>query len=433
MTGFARGIAGRAVDVIALGLGAAVLGPTFRHLAAARPDLLARVRHELFAARGGEFVSEVGAVEKAAFVAKMLGSDGGFARSSAGPQPPARRQPAGVAELLFAGDLLAAEGLGARSLSDALRARIAEASCFVVNIEGTVSTESHAIAPFLTRRGLAQLARYARDPDDGGWSSRHDVDELRAVFAGLPRVVASVANNHTLDDGLDGFDRTLALLRGLGHEIVGDARTDEGVVAIGVGAHRVGMFALTYGSNRRAGADGCHLQFDDVPHRIARDRAARLVDRLRDRGATHVVALLHWGHEHEHEPTRAQESCARLLGDAGVSAIIGHHPHLLQRTDHARPPWVSYSLGDFVGGDRTIWSRFGSMVALRFGPDGAVSGELIPTVQAPFWEAQRTMLLCEAPPLERAVFARFFASKLARGSCTSPTPRARRDQREAAS
>ena len=55
--------------------------------------------------------------------------------------------------------------------------------------------------------------------------------------------------------------------------------------------------------------------------------------------------------------------------------------------------WVSYSLGDFIGGDRTIWSRFASLVSLRFGPRGAVRGEVIPVAQTPFWRRHTTMLL----------------------------------------
>jgi Bacterial capsule synthesis protein PGA_cap len=407
----AHELVGRATDIAGLGLGTVVLRPFFRWLEAARPDALARMRHELFAARGDTFVREAGVLEKAAFVAKMFGSDGGFDADSSAALSPTEATSGG--EMLFAGDVLHAGGLGTRSFSSGLRARLAQASCFVVNVEGTVSTSSHEIAPFLTRRGLAQLLGYARDHESTGWVSRLDVDELRALLDGMPRIVASVANNHTQDDGLAGFDRTLALLRGLGHEVVGDARTDDGAVCVDVGPHRVGLFAAGYGTNYAAGDAGCLLRFDDGPHQFAHARIRRIVERLvYEQGATHVIALLHWGHEHEHEPTLAQRDCARGLRAAGVSAVIGHHPHLLQRSEHAGRGWVSYSLGDFVGGDRTVWSRFGSLVSLRFGPKGAVVGEVIPTVQTPFWKQQQTMLLDEAPRFERAVFARFFQAKL---------------------
>ena len=415
-------IVGRAADLAQLGLGLGVLGPLFRWLARARPELLARTRHEPFAANDLAFVRAVGALEKAAFVAKMLGTDGDCAAAAgatSAPGTPSATTSAttsGDGELLFAVDLLCPGRIDGSSLGPRLRERIARASCLVVNLEGTVDTRRHAIAPVLSLRGLKQLLAYERDPEDAGWVSRIDASDLDAMLCGLavPRVVASVANNHTLDDGDDGFERTLALLRGLGVDVVGDAREHDGALLVGVGPHRVGLVALTYGSNRSTAGARAHLRFDDVPYRLSGARMSAVAARLRARGATHVVALLHWGYEHEHEPAPEQRACAALLFDAGFSAVIGHHPHLLQRSERHAGRWVSYSLGDFIGGDRTIWSRFGSMVALRFAPDGSVAGEVIPTAQSPFWRPHRTMLLDEASAFERQVFARVFAEKALR-------------------
>ena len=373
-------------------------------------------------------------LEKTAFVAKMLGSDGGYGDAGTPPTSKPRRHArapeprlhARAPEMLFTGDLLCPGRLDARSLSAALRARIARAACLVVNLEATVDTRRHAIDPVLSLRGLRQLLAYERDPEDAGWVSRIDVDDLRALLSGLDvqRVVATVANNHTLDDGLAGFDRSLALLRGLGVEVAGDARDDDGAVLVDLGRARVGLVAIAYGTNRWSDVGPIHLRFDAVPYRLSRRRMTAIARRLRARGATHLVALLHWGHEHEHEPAPEQRACARVLFDAGFSAVIGHHPHILQRSEAEDGCWTSYSLGDFVGGDRTIWSRFGAMASLRFQPDGAVVGEVIPTVQAPFWDAQRTMLLEEAPAFERSIFGRFFAARTTATSDGSRRPSA---------
>lgn len=413
MSAHLRRAAGRVADVAQLGLGALVLRPVFRWLERAHPEALARTRHEPFASGDVPFVRAAGIVAKAAFVAKMLGSDGGHATTTLAP---AASRPPDVPdgpELLFTGDLLCPGRLDASSFTPALRGRIARAACLVVNLEATVGTRRHAIDPVLSLRGLRQLLAYERDPEDAGWVSRLDVEDVSAMLRVLavPRVVASVANNHTLDDGLAGFERSLALLRGLGVEVAGDARDDDGAVLVDLGPHRIGLVALAYGTNRAGDAGRVHLRFDDVPYRLSRTRMAAIARRLRARGATHVVALLHWGYEHEHEPAPEQRSCAGVLFAAGFSAVIGHHPHLLQRSEAPAGRWASYSLGDFVGGDRTIWSRFGGMVSLRFGPGGAVRGEVLPTAQTPFWDAQRTMLLEEAPVFERLVFDRFFADK----------------------
>jgi hypothetical protein len=403
-----RHVAGRAGDLSQLALGAGLLRPLFRWLRAARPDLHARTRHEPFAARGEAFVSEVGWLEKGAFFAKMLGSDGNH-----DADPPEAATPGEGEELLFAGDLLFPGRLGDGTLTSALRARIGRATGLVVNLEGTVAESGHEIAPFLSRRGMAQLLAYQRDPVNRDWASRVDAPGLASVLGAARRCWVSVANNHTLDDGPGGFEHTVSALRALGAGVVGDARVDDGGVLVDVGRSRIGVFAMCYGSNQLAGSSR-QLRFDDVPYGLSRERIARFVARLQRAGATHVVAILHWGYEHEHLPAPEQRHCAELLFDCGVVAIVGHHPHLLQPTEASPGRWVSYSIGDFVGGDRTIWSRFGALVSLRFEPDGGVRGELVPLVQSPFWRPQQTMLLEEAPGLERAVFDRFFRNKVPR-------------------
>jgi len=49
-----------------------------------------------------------------------------------------------------------------------------------------------------------------------------------------------------------------------------------------------------------------------------------------------------------------QNSLVLTLVFTFVSAIIGHHPHLVQPSEARPGRWVSYSLGDFVGGDKTV-------------------------------------------------------------------------------
>ena len=407
-------VLGRAGDVSQLALGAGLLRPIFQRLRSSRPGFVERMRHEPFAAKGDAFVREVGLLEKAGFVAKMLGTDGGWRTRN---EPARRHAPEAIAEqgqpeMLFAGDVLFPGVLDADSLSFRLRARISQASVLVANLEGTLGDEPHELAPLLTLRGITQLLAYEKDPTNTDWVSRIDRPGLRALLDAAPRALVSVANNHTLDDGIEGFDRTLSLLDRAGVGVIGDARKDEGAVRINVGPHCIGLFAMSYGSNQSASGSDCHLRFNDVPYRLEHTRLVELVDRLRACGATHVVAILHWGYEHEHEPAPEQERCAERLFEAGVSAVIGHHPHLLQRSDASAGRWISYSLGDFIGGDRTIWSRFAMMVSLRFGEGGSVCGESIPIVQTPFWRRHQTMLLADAPAFERVVFDRWFARKI---------------------
>lgn len=417
----ARDALGRSGDLGQLALGAIVVSPAMRALAAHLPGFRDRARHEPAAARGAVYVSTSSLVEKAIFLAKILCTDGARFRPRAGGADAADTVAASHGsgddapgdELLVAGDVLFASGLGRGTLSPALRARLASASAVVLNLEGTLGDDGRELAPIQTARGAAQLLRYALDAESPGWTSRLAATDVRAFLAELRSPVLSVANNHTLDEGEAGFDRTVALATALGATVVGDARREHGAQIVPVGRYKVGLVALSYGHNRPGSPPGLHLPFDRVPYALDRSRCEAIVADLAKRGATHVVGLLHWGYEHEHEPAPEQRRCVDVLFGAGFSAVVGHHPHLLQSSETRDGRAAFYSLGDFVGGDRTVWSRLGALASLRPAPSGRFVASLVPVAQSPYWTSQRTHLLGEAPTFERAAFASFFRWKQA--------------------
>jgi Bacterial capsule synthesis protein PGA_cap len=85
-------------------------------------------------------------------------------------------------------------------------------------------------------------------------------------------------------------------------------------------------------------------------HSVAQLKA--LVGDLRQT-ADAVIVLIHWGNEYQATPTADDRALARVLIDAGVLAVIGTHPHVLQpvewveRADGTRGV-VAFSLGNLV-------------------------------------------------------------------------------------
>jgi poly-gamma-glutamate capsule biosynthesis protein CapA/YwtB (metallophosphatase superfamily) len=66
-----------------------------------------------------------------------------------------------------------------------------------------------------------------------------------------------------------------------------------------------------------------------------------------------VIVTPHWGKEYRRRADRAQRKLAARLAEAGATAVIGSHPHVLQpgrRSWHAdgRETLVVYSLGNFA-------------------------------------------------------------------------------------
>jgi poly-gamma-glutamate synthesis protein (capsule biosynthesis protein) len=61
-----------------------------------------------------------------------------------------------------------------------------------------------------------------------------------------------------------------------------------------------------------------------------------------------VIVMLHSGTEWRPEPTAFQRQFARAAIDAGATAVIGAHPHIMQGMEYYGDGLIAYSLGNFV-------------------------------------------------------------------------------------
>jgi hypothetical protein len=397
--------------------------PFFAALDALDPAIMEAANHERDANAGRAFIEVATRAEKALFLAKLLLSYGlGADRVDAihrelglGAAPEGDVPAAGDKEVIFLGDLLYVEGLGAASLSPLLTARLARADRLVINLEGVIGDHGNELFPFQSRRGLGQLLRW-NEGDGSGWVIRFARGELAELLRGLPPVTFTLANNHSLDEGRAGLERTIASLSGLadhagaGHP--GNGCNDGASALVDLGGVTLGLTCIGFGSNHAP--TSCGLRFTGVPYELPTDALRRQLERLCE--ADYRVALAHWGYEHEHWPRADQLRCTRELWELGYDAVVGHHPHIVQPTLADARRLVAFSLGDFVGGDRTVFGRFAQALSLRFSPGRAPSVEVLPMVQTPWFEAQRTMLLDEAPLAERRVWERVFVAKLRSGA-----------------
>jgi poly-gamma-glutamate synthesis protein (capsule biosynthesis protein) len=166
-----------------------------------------------------------------------------------------------------------------------------------------------------------------------------------ARFAGFD--VLNLANNHAGDYGVGAFLDTMRFTRRLGMTPVGAgldrnrALTPRVVTKHGLRIAFVGFsdrLPLSfYATSSRPG-----IGFASTPNiRLAVRRARRVADV--------VVATFHFGEERHHRPSTRQRVFARAAFDAGATAVIGAHPHVLQpRRRMSGHRAVAWSLGNFV-------------------------------------------------------------------------------------
>lgn len=164
------------------------------------------------------------------------------------------------------------------------------------------------------------------------------------VFAGFD--VVSLANNHIWDWGVDALTDTLDILKQNNILTIGAGKNEteaNSPVFIMKGNQRVVFFAYTnlYPQSLYATGENPGIStFDEeqIIRGIKEDTTSEDV----------VIISLHWGDEYKTESNDFQKRFGRILIDAGVDMVIGHHPHVSQEVERYKGGWIAYSLGNFV-------------------------------------------------------------------------------------
>lgn len=225
-----------------------------------------------------------------------------------------------------------------------------------------------------------------KDGPFSGWPSFNAPPEVADALKATGYDVCSTASNHTLDRGPEGVVRTLDTLDAAKLRHTGsyrDERSSNVPLVMDVAGVKVGLVSFTFGFNGIPLPEGKPWMANqlDVPEVLADARAARQA------GAEVVIASLHWGVEHQHDPTEEQLAQAKeVLGAAEIELILGHHAHVVQPFERIGDEWVAYGLGNHVARHEEPTGMTEEGVAARFtfqrGPNGwkVSQAEFIPTL-----------------------------------------------------
>ena len=134
--------------------------------------------------------------------------------------------------------------------------------------------------------------------------------------------------------------------------------------------YKIAWLACTYGTNdirdRHKQVLHCYKKQGELLKEIA------LLASRTDIAA--VMFTPHWGLEYRHKPTKKQRQLARAAIEAGATAVIGSHPHVMQPweryvTAQGREALIVYSLGNFVSGQLGVPRRSSVIALLGLMPD----------------------------------------------------------------
>ncbi|OGV71438.1 MAG: hypothetical protein A3K19_06945 [Lentisphaerae bacterium RIFOXYB12_FULL_65_16] len=214
----------------------------------------------------------------------------------------------------------------------------------------------------------------------------------------------TLANNHTMDEGIPGLERTLAELRSQKIPHCGAGLTHEDAcqpAVVSVKGKSVAVFNFAEGEYAQAQGNGpgaARLDPFWSENRVQRARGKYDI----------IIVVIHAGNEYQPIPSLVTAAFCRRMADAGADAVIAHHAHIPQGMEYRHGVPVCFSLGNFLfgnefGGHTVAWPGAWYLVSvaeLDFG-DAGTTLRLHPFKQMP------DLSLAELSPKGRAAFDRY--------------------------
>lgn len=173
--------------------------------------------------------------------------------------------------------------------------------------------------------------------------------------------IVSTANNHSLDRYNIGIERTIEALQKAGIAYTGtrfDAKKQPIYTLLKRKGFTLAWLACTQDTNgmqdKKAQVIYCFRKAD---RQAILDAIAQLRSQV-----DAIIVSPHWGIQYQHQPTSLQKAFAKQVLEAGATAVIGSHPHVLQPIKHyitkdKRETLIAYSLGNFVSYQGTPKNR----------------------------------------------------------------------------
>ena len=205
---------------------------------------------------------------------------------------------------------------------------------------------------------------------NSGYPMFNSPEEYLAALkdAGFDALITS--NNHSMDRGITGINRTIENVRKHGMMNYGtynSAESREKILVAEKNGIRVALLAYTYGLN----GNNLPKQKSYAVNLIDTILIKKDITNARQQNADAVIVYFHFGEEYEREPNSFQKEFAGKTITYGADLIIASHPHVIQPVElfesaksKLAQGFIAYSLGNFFSNQRWRYSDCG--VILNF-------------------------------------------------------------------
>jgi len=189
--------------------------------------------------------------------------------------------------------------------------------------------------------------------------------------------LAALANNHTMDFGVEGLKNTVTSLRGYQIDFMGAGLDRDSIYRPYLFEQQGTKIAIINVADGEVGGESLN---DGVG--VAEAQSFRVIDRLRwAKGMGYfTIIFVHAGVEFLAYPAPFIQKQYRVFAEEGADLVIGHHPHVIQGMEVFSETPIFYSIGHFdiyrqAGRPR---ERLGLMLSLQFQGASLSRIELIP-------------------------------------------------------
>lgn len=167
-----------------------------------------------------------------------------------------------------------------------------------------------------------------------------------------PNTVASLANNHAFDYGIDGMHDTVENLEKNNITPIGAGdNADEAhrSVTKEINGRNITIFNFMDSQNfAEYGNDVMPVATDDSPGYSAYDSSVCEDIKKAHENSDFVIVFFHYGNEYHTSPNEYQVNMSHEVIDAGADIVLGSHPHVPQGMEFYNGSMIFYSLGNFI-------------------------------------------------------------------------------------
>ncbi|MHA1381512.1 MAG: CapA family protein [Candidatus Helarchaeota archaeon] len=160
--------------------------------------------------------------------------------------------------------------------------------------------------------------------------------------------MVSIANNHILEQGIEGVLSTKKALKKNNIQYVGELHD---------GTSNIATFEYNGIIIGIAGFNDIHnIENKDIYAEYSDQNVIKALNIMSSLKVDYKIVTFHWGDEYVHIPSRKQIEAAHKFIEYGADIIVGHHPHVIQPIERYKKGLIFYSLGNFIFD--MIWSDY---------------------------------------------------------------------------